>query len=268
MLDYVLALNKNLSSAIYEVQQHGKKHVPALEKAAGYVQRFYDLNTGRIVDTTGVLTQEVSKLRSKYEYARTLLKHHGVTKTPRATSDFVETKSFVLSTFVGLPASSTDSLTNREIEVAVNNGSSDAGVDLPEPQESLAHRCVAGEIWHDERGQCVPEGSTRFTLFLSDYKLPLIVAGAAGALVVGALVFKATMKPKKNPGRRRNEEEFGKNWDEAWQRIHEAWSYHLRDKSEAHVRLRIQEALLHANQLPPRQREVVMEKIEELERKY
>ena len=53
------------------------------------------------------------------------------------------------------------------------------------------------------------------------------------------------------------------DWDEAWERLAQAHDYNLH-KDLGHVRLRLMEAMHHADKLPPAEREVLLEGIMEL----
>ena len=62
---------------------------------------------------------------------------------------------------------------------------------------------------------------------------------------------------------RRRNIETSPDWDEAWERLQQAYAYFLRGDYD-HTRLRLLEAMHHSDKLPIAQQTVLMDKIVEL----
>jgi hypothetical protein len=85
--------------------------------------------------------------------------------------------------------------------------------------------------------------------------------------LVGVVVVAAVAAMLWWPTRQKNPAEPSEDWTEAWQLIFDARKYARRGRrGRPHVRLRLDEALLHADRLPAGQRAVLHEAVQDLER--
>jgi hypothetical protein len=91
---------------------------------------------------------------------------------------------------------------------------------------------------------------------------PLTI-GVLGAGFAAAGLYFLENPPWEWESERRRNVEMSPDWDEAWERLQQAHAYHLRG-GDGHARLRLLEAMHHAERLPEAQRAVVIEKIVEL----
>lgn len=91
---------------------------------------------------------------------------------------------------------------------------------------------------------------------------PLTIGALGVGFAVAGLYFLENPPWDWEHERHRNAE-MGPDWDEAWERLQQAHAYHLRGDL-GHARLRLLEAMHHAERLPIGQQVVIMEKIVEL----
>lgn len=91
---------------------------------------------------------------------------------------------------------------------------------------------------------------------------PLII-GALGIGFAAAALYFLENPPWEWESERRRNVEMGPDWDEAWERLQQAHAYHLRGDL-GHARLRLLEAMHHADRLPRAQQAVIMDKIVDL----